>query len=251
MEIHGQIEVDVFCTNCFYNLHGQVVTIDPRLNFPVCRCPECGRFHPAGTGVTSSNVWLRRLASILLFFWVAMVGSAAFAISFACFGVSSASVNAFSYSGQPVKMAGNVWRIPNLLHSWTVPGNYDTNTNGFDTMMWICAGSLFLGFVAGMLCVTLLWHWERSRYLWVMLLPLLPAAALVMIFDSIPEYEGIFVQCILRVLVQTGIQGIGIAVGVLVGRKVSRTIVRMIIPPKPRQALAFLWMVDGMKPPQV
>ena len=96
-ERHGQIEVDVFCTHCFYNLHGQVVTIDPQLNFPVCRCPECGRFHPAGNGVTASSVWMRRLATMLLFAWIAIVGAVTLAISFAFFGLGTASVEAFTY----------------------------------------------------------------------------------------------------------------------------------------------------------
>src|SRR3954464_13465182 len=70
---HMRLEVDTFCVECGYNLHGQTVNRDERLGIFVCRCPECGRFHPAGVGVTATNVWLRRLATVLLAFWVLVV----------------------------------------------------------------------------------------------------------------------------------------------------------------------------------
>jgi hypothetical protein len=38
-------------------------------------------------------------------------------------------------------------------------------------------------------------------------------------------------------------------IGILLGRPLARQIARTIIPPKPRQVLAFLWIVDGKKFP--
>ena len=114
-------------------------------------------------------------------------------------------------------------------------------------MLSISAGSLFSGFIAGTLCVTLLWHWPRWRYLWMLLLPAIPVTILVMVYRQIPEYVIIRLDCIEHLLSQAGIQSLGILLGVLLGRKVSRFLIRAIIPPKPRQALAFLWSVDGKK----
>ena len=248
VEQYGQIEVDIFCTNCFYNLHGQVVTIDPHLKFPVCRCPECGKFHPAGSGITSSNIWLRRFTSMLLLAWVGIVlcGGLAFAAVLAAF--SNASIQAFAW-GTPLQISPHVWGYRMHLNSWQAPTNFDKNVNGFSIMMYISGGSLITAFVAGVLCVTLLWHWKKARYVWALTLPVLPAVILVILYDSLPYYDDIRAACTLHVLVQTAFQCGGLAVGLLLGRKISRMIVLTIVPPKPRQTLAFLWMVDGKKPP--
>jgi hypothetical protein len=247
LDRHGQIEVDVFCSGCFYNLHGQVVTVDPRLNIPVCQCPECGKFHPAGTGVTASSVWMRRLASILLFSWVMIVGGATFVFSLGTFLLGIASVESFTY-GQSISISPHQYRYVQHLYSWKNAGDADKNINGIGTMLSISTGSLVVGFLAGVLCVTLLWHWQRPRYLWTLIVPLLPAGMLALIYHGLPNYDGIRLACVLHVLSQTGIQCVGILVGILIGRKVSRAIIRMVIPPKPRQALAFLWTVDHLPP---
>src|SRR6478672_8387076 len=44
----GRVEGDMFCSGCQYNLHGLNVTLDERLQLPIVRCPECGKFHAAG-----------------------------------------------------------------------------------------------------------------------------------------------------------------------------------------------------------
>jgi hypothetical protein len=63
------------------------------------------------------------------------------------------------------------------------------------------------------------------------------------------QYRVVRPQCFERIGIETAIQALGLLIGVLIGRKVSRAIARTIIPPKPRQALAFLWSVDGKKLP--
>jgi hypothetical protein len=248
LERHGQIEVDAFCIGCFYNLHGQVVSIDPRLGFPICRCPECGRYQPAGNGVTSASVWLRRFASILLALWIFINGLIVVGFWGIFMGFSSASVGMYAV-GESIPTIANQWRFQYHLLPWNVPTSWENS--GFSSMVYLSTGSLFSGFVLGTLCVTLLWHWPRMRYLWMIVVPLLPVAILQMFFHSLSEYQGIVRQCMERVLFQTGVQCIGIVLGVLLGRMLSRGIVRMVIPPRPRQFLAFLWLVDGKQPPPV
>ena len=125
------------------------------------------------------------------------------------------------------------------------------NINGIATMMWISAGSLVLGFILGTLCVTLLWHWQRSRYLWAMIVP---AAAPGRPGHDLPhraEYEGIRMDCIEHALCQTVIQCAGIFLGVLLGRKLSRAIVRMDHSTQ-AQADAGIFVDGGWEmPPQV
>src|SRR6266496_335207 len=96
-ERHVQLEMDVFCIECAYNLHGQPVTRDPTLGIFVCRCPECGKYHPAGTGISAVTPWLRRVATILLIFWILIILTAVFLI---CLGSGAMMVNhieSFSY----------------------------------------------------------------------------------------------------------------------------------------------------------
>src|SRR3712207_1649827 len=73
LEQQAQLETDSFCAHCGYNLHGQVVTRDERLDILICRCPECGRHHPAGHQTATTSIWLTRLATALLSLWVLVV----------------------------------------------------------------------------------------------------------------------------------------------------------------------------------
>src|SRR5690349_9317481 len=113
---YGQLETDAFCAGCGYNLHGQDVSLDERLSFLVCRCPECGRFHPAGTGTSANSVWLMRFTSMLLVAWMSLVLGVTVLAAFAfgglqvglvdtyCWmqqGQSSAYGNRYYYSTQP------------------------------------------------------------------------------------------------------------------------------------------------------
>jgi hypothetical protein len=267
----GVLEVDAFCVGCHYNLHGQVVTVDERLGIAVCRCPECGRFHPAGSGVTASSVWLRRFATLLLFVWVLIVLMVATAGFFAIAGISHSSVAGYSdyrqvsQNGKPVVLG-----MVNGVQTWVEEGTKIPATNIHSEISLtqfftlhdadgtlnlgtpiLCAVSVFIGFILGTLVVTLFWHWPRGRYFWCLLIPLMPAGFLSLIYSQNSGYEMIRAQIAGRIAGQTGLQCFGILLGVLVGRKVSRTVVRMLVPPKARQLLAFLWTVDGKAMPAV
>jgi hypothetical protein len=261
----GVLEVDAFCVGCHYNLHGQVVTLDDRLGIPICRCPECGRFHPAGSGVTASSIWVRRFATLLLFIWVGVALLVTIAGLFAMVGLTSGSIEPFTDSqdvtpsGKPVEYkvvnganvmveAGTDVVVNNSRTVWTLrPFLTAYQPDGKLNMVApiVCATSLFMGFMAGSLCVTLLWHWPRGRYFWCLLLPLAPAAFLFLCYGQSDWYEFIRDQVFARIAGQSGLQSAGILLGVIFGRKVSRTVVRMLVPPKARQSLAFLWRVDG------
>jgi len=269
----GVLELDAFCAGCHYNLHGQVVTVDDRLGIAVCRCPECGRFHPAGSGVTTNSVWLRRFATLLLFIWVGVVLIVTGLGMLAMAGVISSSIDGFTdwrqvtKSGKPV-----VIKIVNGVNVWMEEGtNIVVNSNGnnvrnvytirpfltaYDSdgrpniaAPIISAVSVFLGFLAGTLCVTLLWHWPRNRYFWCLLIPLVPSGLLALSYGSSDQYEFIRNPVFERIAGQAGLQCVGLLLGIMVGRKVSRTVVRMLVPPKARQLLAFLWQVDGKTMP--
>ena len=220
--ISGVLEVDAFCTRCNYNLHGQSVTIDDRLGFPICRCPECGTFHPAGTGITAGANWVRRFASGLLFFWIVIVLNGMVGLIAVFCLLADASVEMFDYTIATTR-APNHWRFQVQLSDWHL--STTPETCGLSVMVLICAGSIFAGFIAGTLCVTLMWHWKFSRYFDVLILPFFSAVIMILAFYSRVDFDLIRLQCVRHVLVQTGIQAAGILIGVLVGRNVSRAII--------------------------
>jgi hypothetical protein len=271
---HGQLEVDAFCT-CGYNLHGQLVSLDERLGFPICRCPECGRYHPAGAGVTSRSLWLHRFAASLLALWVLVVLVICFLVTLAMAGMQGASVDDFTYQsfispdGRPVTagmlpngrgygyvITGTNIVVTNpILRRTTVrPPDFTTlfmhSNNNRDLEMFILISSL-LGFLLGILLVTFLWHWPRWRYIGAMLFPIIASGFTFFSFLTDDSYHPIRNWVIGRLLMMLAIQCAAVLLGVLLGRKISRTIARSIIPPKPRQMLAFLWIADGKLPPSI
>ncbi len=297
-ERRGQIEVDTFCPGCHYNLHGQAVMVDDRLGIPVCRCPECGRFAPAGVGVTAATVWVRRLATLLLFAWVAIVAGATVALSIALGGVSAGSLGAYTNTvlvdpdGRPVSylpsttnggyggtqvIAGTATPVTSahqasVLHPilggpavtdrrfdasnpYYYGGGNPTHTAlqedgpGPAPWAWLAGVSLALGTVAGGLCVSLLWHWPRRRYAWCLLVPVAPAVFLSLIYLANEQYQLIRGPAVGRAALMAAVQGLGVLIGLAVGRPLARALVRTVVPPKPRQALAFLWQVDGKVAP--
>ncbi len=273
MTRHGQLEVDAFCAGCGYNLHGQIVSLDERLGFLICRCPECGRYHPAGAGVTSNSVWLRRYAAGLLTVWILLALLVCFLLGLAMFGLQTGSVDGFLWNtmiapdGRPVVQQPQVnngnWGYvivgtntlvtnPRFIRTPQPPPNISPReiANNHDLAM-INLGSILLGFLAGMLLVTFLWHWPRRRYIVGLILPMIASGFLISIYCLDDQYEMCRPWCVNRLLMTMAIQCAGVLLGILLGRKVSRTIIRMVIPPKPRQMLAFLWIADGKPPPPV
>ncbi len=270
----GVIEVDTYCVGCQYNLHGQAVSLDDRLGLPVCRCPECGRFHPAGVGVSAAGTWARRLATLLLFAWVAVVVAATVTTWFFMGAASVGSVAAYTTM---VRVAADGGPAPaktpahfaDLLHPIRGgPAVTDARFDGAESYgygemgphgpgpgpapwLWLSAGSLALGTLAGGLCVTLLWHWPRGRYLWCVLLPALPAVFVAVIYLNTDEYQLIRGPALGRAASAAGVQAAGVLIGIGLGRKAARLVARTVIPPKPRQLLAFLWHADGLAMPPV
>jgi peptidoglycan/LPS O-acetylase OafA/YrhL len=243
---HAQLEVDAFCIRCNYNLHGQDVWLDDRLNFPICRCPECGQHFPAGTGVTAQSVWLRRFAALLLAAWIVIVLIATFLACLSFGGIQASYVGTFTYWVQNPTNAPHF----NPEHTLQPPPQYDVQSISDNrTAVGISTISIAVGFLVGTLIVSFLWHWPRRRYALTLLLPFISATLVILSYYNDPSYDDIFPWCRDRILLQALCQFTGMIIGILLGRKLARTIVRSIVPPKPRQLLIFLWRADGKTPP--
>ena len=269
----GQIEVDTFCQECGYNLHGQGVVRDERLDLLVCRCPECGRFHAAGKSTSADSLWLSRVATLALALWVLVV---LFAIFWLCIGLGAVDVvhiEEFSTRRNLAPDGREVqWtNVPGTGNMLVYKGTTQPVSGGVRTVRsadwpaepispyWreqlIIGGTVLglsdlgLGLVSGTLLVTFFWHWKRSRYRLVLLLPFAVAAVVLSVMLLEDDYEFIRGWAISRALMHASLQALFMYVGILIGRPVVRGLLRMFIPPRPRQLFAFLWRADGKTPP--
>jgi hypothetical protein len=109
----------------------------------------------------------------------------------------------------------------------------------------------FLGWLLGALATVFLWHWRKRNYVWVMLAVVVPAASVAIYMNKAYEYEFIRGWAISRVAMLAAMQCAFVMLGIWTGRPVGRFIARVIIPPRPRQLLSFLWLADGKTPPPV
>ncbi|MEA2708703.1 MAG: hypothetical protein QOF78_1304 [Phycisphaerales bacterium] len=270
-----QLQVDTFCTNCGYNLHGQPVTRDARLGLIICRCPECGQHHPAGVGVTAASVWTTRLATALLVFWVLIVLNAIFWICIGLGAITFEHWQMFTFSKEvgadgreityvelppPSGIGGATWtpvykgttqpvgevRRVRMLE----PPDDPRWRHRFLAFNLISATVLSLG--AGVLLVVFMWHWRRRRYALATVMPFVIAACAVT-FMSLTDYDDEYAPVqgwmISRALRYAALEAAFFALGIWIGRPVARGLLRMFIPPRARQYFAFLWRIDGKIPP--
>jgi hypothetical protein len=278
LQRHQQLEIDTFCTTCGYNLHGQPVTRDPQLGLFVCRCPECGQHHPAGVGVTAASVWSARLATALLALWVAIVVNAFIWISIGLGALTVSHIEMFTWTkliapdGREVEYmevpastggGGGLWTTvykgttqPAVGQQRTVrtleaPRSEDFRWRWrFMVMNAVLAGGTAL--LSGALLVVFIWHWPRRRYWLVMLLPFVIAtfvAAIFYVTDTDDEYGAVRGWIVSRSMEYAALEAACFAVGIWIGRPAARGLLRMFIPPKPRQHFSFLWRIDGKTPP--
>ena len=280
----GVIEADQFC-QCGYNLHGQGVTRDERLGFMVVRCPECGDWHPAGHGSTATRPWLRRLAAaalgiygLILFACLSIIGLIAFGFTIGYFEENTVYVDSEPTSGRPVIDLVNVEGsgVENSTYVYldtmqpvepdlvagvdnfnsrtqvpfaTLPDGYWTRQEepGWQLAAAFAGGFGLGGIVFGIFQSALLWHLRWPVKLLPMLYPVI-SSALVFYLVTLAN-PGYFANApntiLLGLLSVQGSLAIGWLIGLLVGKPVARGLVRLVVPPKPRQVMAHLWHGDG------
>ena len=161
----GLIRADLFCENCSYNLHGQIVTRDSGTGLLVCRCPECGKFAAAGVATDAGRPWLRRLGTGLLVLWVLTVVW--------LLGTAVVGLGALTY--------GALWEGLRPTF-WVTYGGLQGR------LYWLHIGfglgGLALGLVLGGFLVVFLHHWKRWQYWLGLLVPLIAGAVAVAIWAS-------------------------------------------------------------------
>ena len=260
------IETDRFCDHCGYNLRTQAVRRDERTKLLLCRCPECGRLLAAQDGPTAGRIWLQRLGTLALFFWIMFILSAIFGLGAAQVGLSigtleelttyQASSSPQAATSQPaatqrvIYSQGSTTIIQTLGSSSNVTRVPRQDYEGeilFRAL--VHASSFVLGYVLLLLLVVVCHHWRKWTFL-------LPAVAI----PGILTYIGFLVWTFdypeladwsLRILLGLNAAFLaGCLAGIVSGRPVTRTMVRLLLPPRLRQVLAFLWLADAKTLPR-
>jgi hypothetical protein len=249
----SHLHTDTFCDSCGYNLHAQAVMRDERLGLLVCRCPECGRWAAAGLGATASRVWLNRFATSLLVAWSLLL--------LVIFGLGTLFLGMLPY-GYMMSFT-RLHRVdlpPAMTHGQSVSiYRYElrdpppADTEEADDVMkqrrifMFTAGVLAV--VVGGLHAVFLWHAKGLRRILAFVIPLTGCLTTLAIWNFDPATFELRHWSMEPVLSFILLESAGLGVGLLLGRPVARGLLRILVPPKPRQHLAFLWTIDGRRLP--
>lgn len=278
------IQADQFC-GCGYNLHGQRVSFDERLEFPVVRCPECGKWHPAGHGSTALRPWLARLATVALAVWAGtlllmgmgiagvLIGLQFGYVSFDTTYAHRDVVSGRMMSQRPATVGGFEWffldtnEVAPANGSWSLevvavaissmPGPTPglifgrTQPEPWPARAVLLGVAGLLGLVGGAIEAGAMWHLRGWRRLVPGLVVLAAAGAFVWVVIVLVGTYWASVKQLAAVAstLVLGCAAAGWLIGLYMGRPAFRAMVMGLVPPRPRMMLAFLWLADGKEPP--
>lgn len=241
----SSIETDRFCDNCGYNLLGQVVRQEPHTRLLMCRCPECGEFAPAAAHTTIGQLWLQRGATTLLFVWIVAVIAALIGLAIAQTVISFVPLEQMTsrryHAYAPAGFGAPSQATVNVRTDYSDGPKLIAFTHGM---------SLAFGYCTAWLIVLVMPHWRRRYAFLASVAVALTAATIVYCIwlDVAPNLIAWGTRFIGgQALAFVG--GGGIAA--LYGRAVARLIVVLILPPRLRPALSYLWQIDGKQVPGV
>ena len=276
---HLVIQSDQFCT-CGYNLHGQTVERDERLDLPLVRCPECGRYHPAGHGSTALRPWLARLAAFALAAWVVFLLGVWIAVTASLTGLlvagltmdavwitvemssgrpiaqhwdpdASTTTFVFLDTGEVTTPKGSRWEMRYVprSHPWAQAqhgtSTYINRESSWEEYAVFYGAHVAIALVLGIAQAAVMWHlreWRRWAIPISLLLIPVTFLAITVRSDAYALLGSAFIGgTVLQIALFLGTY----ALGLLIGRPVARFLVTMLIPPRPRQMLAFLWHADA------
>ncbi len=268
----ARVETDRFCDACGYNLRTQPVRRDARTDLLLCRCPECGRVHPARDTATAGHVWLKRLGSLLLFVWILVVlwaGVGLFAGQVGMIFVLLEELTTYrsvAVSTPSTQPASTITRVgPDGSTVMTISAGSVTISGPGPTPTWrrgvrehrehdrafilLVRGISFgLGFLLAMMAGVCLYHWRRWGYLLLVILFSIGPAVIAW-YVWFQDWPYLREWSEPHIAAQAAAHFAGGLAGILLGRPVGRLIITLALPPRVRQGLAFLWLVDGKPPP--
>ena len=276
--IVATLEVDRFCEKCGYNLRTQPARRDPRTEILLCRCPECGHFEYARDGVTAGRVWANRLGTVFTMGW--MVGFAAIVLALGAsqIGITMGTLGEMTtYRPVAAPSATAPASQPALVIPTSIPAITTVTRNGLRTttimqqpapggatvvwkrqvrepdwetrlFLWLMRGlSFVVGYALVLLVAVAAHHWPRWAYVIPPLLAGCGAGVLAWIGVRY-DMPDLLEWARPVVVVQAAVFVAGGLVAVPTARPLARLAASILLPPRLRQVVAFLWLADG-KPP--
>ena len=245
----GHIQTDMFC-ECGYNLHTQAVLRDERLGILICRCPECGRFAPAGHATAARQIWLNRLGIGLIVIWAFFLlwlfGMCALFLGMSAYGNL---MNQVQWIGLPPTIpsptTSPVFVATPYHYEIKVPSSPDEATEQRNTVIMMAALAGGLGLLTGIFFSVLLWHAKSWRRLLAFAPPLVGVGFSILGWQNDHMTLSIRDWGLHHLLYYMVWECAAVGVGLLIGRPIARAALRILLPPKLLQHLAFLWTTDG------
>jgi hypothetical protein len=153
----GVIQTDMFCPGCGYNLFTQEVVRDANLGILVCRCPECGKYSPAGLATDASARWKQAQASLVILIRVLVVLYLA----------------VMALIGMAVLPYATAWE---LLSAATYGRGHGSPLEASEQLLMrllFAGAAIGLGLAAAILMVIAFYHWRKWAYWLALVAPVL------------------------------------------------------------------------------
>ncbi len=278
----GEVVGDRLCATCGFNLAGQVITRERHYNMLIARCPECGSA-AALQEYPQLGRWANRLGYLLAAAYLVVVlglicGSGGLMFGLAMGTTEIASQKFVSHLVQIQQMRAQASTGPQPAN-WTWQANYVQDRDwwaaadkwqifqeagGFaDGVEW-SAGLLLItvvlsGMALGMVFAVAMPHLKSWRRLLVPGAVVLLGLTLLLVVSIVtrtqqnwfyPQWAGPVVFRPVVVPPTLCVGGVAILAGMCVGRPVARWLLPILLPPRLRGPMAFLWLVDGRPMPR-
>lgn len=232
----AHVQGDRLCAGCGRNLVGEPIRQDPRTQALVCQCPQCGRVEPMVQISAHAQLWLYRFASVVLALWVTVIAAGFIGLAFLDAAIPAYALEKLTTHGGP---GGTLIVHNRYLH---YGDEYMLLTS------YLGAASLGLGLAGAVTAVLLLPHWPKWGVLLLVSLSPIGAAAGMAVFWR-HETSSLFGWGLRFILGYMAVQLVGGLAGALIGRPLARLLARLVLPPRWRTVVGFLWTADGKSIP--
>lgn len=247
----GHIQTDSFCETCGYNLHTQPVMRDARLGILVSRCPECGRFNAAGRTTAANQPWLNRLAIALLLFWIL------FLLVFFGLGTLFLGMTAYAHASEgttfrqiQVPFPGNPKMTYTKFEQVVDDGTGKTAEQRAierQQMIALVVFAAILSMIVGGAFSVFFWHCRGLRRALALVPPLIACGFARFIWTTDARNARLAHWGRWHIAQYAAWQIVWVLIGLFIGRPFARAALTILLPPKVRQHLAFLWTRDGKR----
>lgn len=274
---------DRLCTGCGYNLTGQPVVREAHYQMLIVRCPECGTVASVQEYPLLGR-WAGRWAAVLAASWfvaaLVLMLATAVLLTAAAGTIGWAAASRFTTRIAQLQNARYEEAVAqgNVAYGTTVVSEEEIEALLADAGGWAGAADFqalsnwvwlsVLAFAIGCFWATFLAHLRRPWLILVGLLLVALAAAIkatgtwgagpAMMMQyawfgySMATWPGM--QTYERIVAVVAYLSLAFAclplcAGLWLGRSTTRGLIRALLPPRMRSALALLWTADGLEPP--